>query len=326
MDGTTTWLPTPKGLTLIQIQERFSTPEKAREYLEAVHWPNGPTCPHCGNADAKRIYSIAANPAKKVRAGLKKCAECRKQFTVTVGTIFEDSHVPLNKWLIAVYLLCSSKKGMSAHQLHRMLGVTYKTAWFMFHRLRFAVKQPAFKGPLGGPGKTVEADETWIGGRKRGVGKGQGWRNKTTVFSVLERGGDVRSMPMGSVTASGLREALKTHVDPATRLVTDSNNAYTYPGKEFASHEKVDHSAEEYVRGDVYTNTVESYFALLKRGVHGTFHHISKQHLDKYLAEFDYRYNHRKLDDGPRTDIAIGRTRGKRLTLREPVASLRQQR
>jgi len=311
---------TPKGLTLMQIQDRFSTPEKAREYLEAVHWPNGPTCPHCGNAESTRIYSIAPNAKRKVRSGLKKCAECRKQFTVTVGTVFEDSHVPLNKWLIAVYLLCSSKKGMSAHQLHRMLGVTYKTAWFMFHRLRFAVRQPEFKNKLGGAGKVVEADETWIGGRNR-EGKGRGHVNKTTVFAVLERGGDVRSMPMGSVTASGLRAALREHVDPATRLMTDSNNAYTYPGKEFASHEKVDHSSEEYVRGDVTTNAVEGYFALLKRGVHGTFHHISKQHLDKYLGEFDFRFNHRKMDDGLRTDIAIGRTRGKRLMMREQLAS-----
>lgn len=320
MSGTN-WLPTPKGLTLIQIQERFSTPEKAREYLETLHWPSGPVCPFCGGKD--RIGSLTPSTKTKVRPGLKKCYVCRKQFTVTVGTVFEDSHVPLNKWLIAVYLLCSSKKGMSAHQLHRMLGVTYKTAWFMMHRLRFAVRQPAFTAKLGGAGKTVEADETWIGGRKRGVGKGKGWMNKTTVFSVLERGGDVRSMPMGSVTASGLRDALRTHVDPATRLVTDSNNAYTYPGREFSSHEKVEHGREEYVRGDVYTNTVESYFSLLKRGVHGTFHHISRQHLDKYLAEFDFRYNHRRMDDGPRTEIAIGRTRGKRLMLREPVAPSR---
>jgi transposase-like protein len=305
---------TPKGLTLIQIQEKFSTPDKAREYLEALHWPNGPVCPHCG--EAKHIGALSG---AKVRAGLKKCYACRKQFTVTVGTVFEDSHVPLNKWLIAVYLMCASKKSMSAHQLHRMLGITYKTAWFMFHRLRFAVRQPAYKAKLGGAGKVVEADETWIGGKKRHVGKGQGWLNKTTVFGLVERGGDVRMMPMGSVTASGLRKALSEHVDPMTRLMTDSNNSYTYPGKDFASHEKVDHSAYEYARGDVTTNTIESCFALFKRGVHGTYHQIGKKYLTQYLSEFEFRYNHRRIDDGPRTEAAILRTRGKRLMMRQPA-------
>jgi transposase-like protein len=249
---------TPKGLTLMQIQQRFPTPEAAREYLEKLHWPNGPVCPHCG--EMKRIYAIAANPAKKVRAGLKKCGKCRKQFTVTVGTIFEDSHVPLNMWLIAVYLLCSSKKGMSAHQLHRMLGVTYRTAWFMFHRLRFAVRQPSFKKQLGGDGKVVEADETWIGGRKhRSRARGEsGLENKTTVFAMVERNGDVRSLPMGSVTASGLRNALKEHVDPNTRIMTDSNNSYRYATTQFISHEKVNHHIYEYFRKpDITTNTVE---------------------------------------------------------------------
>lgn len=321
MDSTTQWLPTPKGLTLGDLFERFPTPDKAREYLEVLHWPNGPICPHCGNADAKRIYSIAANPAKKVRAGLKKCAECKKQFTVTVGTVFEDSHVPLNKWLIAVYLLCASKKGMSAHQLHRMLKVTYKTAWFMFHRLRYAMREPAFQGKLGGPGKVVESDETWIGGRARGVGKGKGWVNKVHVFAMVERGGEVRSMPMGSVTASNLKAAMDEHIDKSTRLMTDGNSSYTVPGREYASHERVDHSAEEYVRGDVYTNTIEGVFSLLKRGVHGTYHHWSKKYLSQYLAEFDFRYNLRKLNDGDRTLQALGRTRGKRLMLMQPLES-----
>jgi transposase-like protein len=202
MFDTTKGFATPKGLTLIQIQERFATPELAREYLERLHWPQGPICPFCG--ETKRIGALAANPGKRVRQGLKKCYACRKQFTVTVGTIFEDSHVPLHKWLIAVYLMCASKKSMSAHQLHRMVGVTYKTAWFMFHRLRFAVRQPSFKAKLGGAGKVVEADETWIGGKNIGAGHAQARANKTIVFAMVERGGDVRMMPMGSVTASGL--------------------------------------------------------------------------------------------------------------------------
>jgi transposase-like protein len=311
-----TWFPTPKGLTLVEIQQRFSTAEKAREYLEAVQWPNGPVCPFCGEQTRIGVLNSAT-----VRPGLKKCYACRKQFTVTVGTVFEDSHIKLNKWLIAVYLMCASKKGMSAHQLHRMLGITYKTAWFMFHRLRFAVTQTKFGGKLGGPGKVVETDDTWIGGKNRGQGKGKGWQNKSHVFSILERGGNVRSMKMGSVTASNLKTALREHVDTNTRLMTDSASVFHWPSKEFASHEKVDHSAGEYVRGDVTTNGVEGYFALLKRGVHGTYHHISKQHLGQYLGEFDFRFNNRKMDDGPRTDIAIARTRGKRLMLRAPLAS-----
>jgi transposase-like protein len=308
----TQWFPTPKGLTLVEIQQRFSTAEKAREYLKSVHWPNGPVCPFCGGKD--RIGSLSANAASKVRPDLKKCYACRKQFTVTVGTVFEDSHIKLNLWLIAVYLMCSSKKGMSAHQLHRMLGVTYKTAWFMFHRLRFGVSQTTFGGKMGGPGKVVETDDTWIGGKNRGQGKGKGWQNKSHVLAILERGGNVRSMKMGSVTASNLKVALREHVEPSTRLMTDSASVFHWPAKEFASHEKVDHSSGEYVRGDVTTNGVEGYFALLKRGVHGTY-------LGQYLGEFDFRFNHRKIDDCPRTDIAIGKTRGKRLMLRAPLAS-----
>jgi transposase-like protein len=330
MDATVKGFATPRGLTLIQIMERFSTPDQAREYLEALHWPNGPVCPHCG--EAKRIYSVTPNPAKKIRAGLKKCGNpekdsvgsriCGKQFTVTVGTVFEDSHVPLHKWLIAVYLMCSSKKSMSAHQLHRMLGTTYKTAWFMFHRLRFAVRQPSFQTKLGGAGKVVEADETWVGGRKRYVGQGRGYVNKTIVFGLVERGGDVRMMPMGSVTSSGLGKALREHADVQSRLMTDGHINYTDVGKEFVSHERVDHSKNEYARGDVTTNTIESCFALFKRGVHGTYHQIGKKYIPQYLGEFTFRYNHRKIEDGPRTEIAIGRTRGKRLMLREPMASI----
>jgi transposase-like protein len=317
MTTETSWLPTPKGLNLMQIQERFATPEKARVYLEAVQWPNGPVCPFCG--ETKRIGVLSS---AKVRPGLKKCYACRKQFTVTVGTIFEDSHVPLNKWLIAVYLLCASKKGMSALQLTRMLGVTYKTGWFMFHRLRHAVGQTTFPGKLGGPGKVVETDDTWIGGKNRGAGKGKGWENKAHVISILERGGDVRSFKMGSITASGLKQALRDHVDARTRMMTDSASVATFPGKEFASHETVNHTEHEYARGDVTTNTVEGYFSLLKRGVHGTFHHVSRKYLQFYLGEFDFRYNRRFITDGDRTVQALERVRGKRLMLREPVGKV----
>jgi len=298
----------------MQIQERFSTPEKARGYLEAIQWPEGPVCPFCGEKERIGVLTSA-----KVRPGLKKCYACRKQFTVTVGTVFEDSHVPLNKWLIAVYLLCSSKKGMSALQLQRMLGLTYKTAWFMFHRLRFAVQQPSFTAKLGGEGKIVECDDTWIGGRNRGKGHARATENKAHVFSILERGGEIRSMKMGSVNVSTVRQALRDHVEADTRMMTDSASVFTWPLKEFTSHEKVDHSAHEYARGDVTTNHVEGYFGLLKRGVHGTFHHVSRKYLSFYLAEFDFRWNFRKVSDGERMNAAILRLRGKRLMLREPV-------
>jgi len=203
------------------------------------------------------------------------------------------------------------------------MGVTYKTAWFMFHRLRFAVEQPSFKSKMGGAGKVIECDDTWIGGKNRGAGKGQGWQNKSHVFSILERGGEVRSMKMGSVTVSNVKQALRDHVDADTRVMTDSASVFTWPGTEFASHEKVDHSAGEYVRGDVTTNHVEAYFGLLKRGVHGTFHHVSRKYLQFYLGEFDFRWNHRKMCDGDRTMAALRRVNGKRLMLHEPVGGNR---
>ncbi len=262
---------TPENLTLDQIMARFATDEASREYLEAVRWPDGPVCPHCGNTDAKRIYDIAPNPAKKIRAGLRECKECGGQFTVTVDTIFADSHIPLRKWLIAWYMLCASKKGISAAQIQRMLDIgSYRSAWFMMHRIRYALRDPVFADKLGEGGGTVEADETYVGGKPRkGTGphkRGRGTK-KVPVVALVERGGRVRSRSMRKVTGKNLQQMLGEHLHPSAHLVTDEYPPYRKPGKRFASHKTVNHSAGEYARGDVHTNTAEGYFSLFKRGV-----------------------------------------------------------
>lgn len=310
---------TPENLTLDQIMAHFGTDEAAREYLEATRWPNGPVCPHCGNDDRACIYDITPNPAKKIRAGLRECKACGKSFTVTVGTIFADSKIPLRKWLVAWYMLCTSKKGVSALQIQRMLAIgSYRSAWFMMHRIRFALRDPVFADKLGGGGGTVEADETYVGGKVKGMGRAYKG-NKTPVVALVERGGRVRSRSVGKVTGKTLRQVLDTHLDPSANLMTDDLPAYRKPGKRFASHETVNHSAGEYVRGNAHTNTVEGYFALFKRGVHGTFHHIGHQYIDQYLAEFDFRYNHRAVTDGERTIVGLKKVEGKRLMLHRPM-------
>src|SRR5882724_5055428 len=303
-------------LTLSVYEPRFTDPIEAATYLESIRWPNGPVCPHCGESE-KRPYPLKSETRK-----LYKCAACRKQYTVTVGTIFEGSHIPLQKWLLAFYLLCSSKKGMSAHQLHRMLGVTYKSAWFMAHRIRYAMEQPPFARPLEG---VVEADETYVGGKERNrkrqdkqkkTGRGT---NKTPVVALVERGGEVRSFRMANVTGLELKGAIRRNVSRDARIMTDSFKSYRGLGKEFASHEYVSHSDGEYVRGDVHTNTAENYFSILKRGIDGVYHHVSEAHLGRYLAEFDFRYNNRSrlgVDDPERTERAIKGIVGKRLTYR----------
>jgi|SRR5581483_5271816 len=303
--------PTPEGLTLDRILLRFSTDEAAREYLESVRWPDGPVCAHCGGKE--KVYAIAANPESKVRPGLYECGECKAQFTVTVGTIFEDSKVPLRKWLVAWYLLCSSKKGFAAAQLQRALDLgSYRTAWFMCHRIRYALREPVFTDKLTG---TVEADETWIGGRRRGLGRGY-VENKIPVVSLVERSGRVRSAALEKVTGRNLQAVLEEHVDCAATLMTDENAGYTVAGRAFAAHHTVNHSEHEYARGDAHINTAEGYFANLKRGIDGVYHHVGKQYLDQYLGEFDFRYNSRKDSDGKRTIDGLRRAAGKRLVLR----------
>jgi transposase-like protein len=261
------------------LSARFFHDEAAAfEWLEGVVWPNGPVCPHCGGFE--RITSIKPNPAKKVRMGLKHCGQCKKQFTVTVKTVFERSKVPLNLWLQTAHLICSSKKGMSSLQISRILGVTYRTAWFMTHRLREAMQDGSL-GPLGGEGKYLEADTTYIGGKERNkhVGKRDGTKvggvGKQIVHTLVERGGGARSHHIADVTGRTLRAVLTKNASAKSALMTDTHGGYHHVGRTFARHEMVDHGKDEYVRGDVYSNTAEAYFAVLKRGVYGTFHSVS---------------------------------------------------
>jgi len=316
----------PKDLTLIQIIDQFPTDDAAREHLEGIRWKDGIVCPHCKCSDQAKFSAIAANPAKKVRAGLRWCANCEKQFTVTIGTIFEDSHIPLRKWLIAWYLICSSKKGISSLQLQRNLELgSYRSALFMAHRIRFALKDPTFTDKLQG---TVEVDETYVGGKPRVGDKRNeltGFRsnsNKIPVVSLLERGGRVRSQVMRHITGKNIKRAIRNNILICSEVHTDQSTVYFGLGPKF-THCAVNHRAHEYVRKEkgrmVTTNNVEGYFSLLKRGIVGTFHHISEQHLPLYLAEFDHRHNCREMTDGERTVRGLQKIEGKRLMLRAPV-------
>ncbi|SMH42606.1 IS1595 family transposase [Mesorhizobium australicum] len=312
----------------------FQDADAARVHLEAQRWPHGPNCPHCGNARADRITAMKG---KAHRPGLYNCMECREQFTVTVGTVFERSKIPLNKWLLATFLMASSKKGMSAHQLHRMLGVTYKTAWFMAHRIREAMKEDVSSaGPIGGEGKTVEADETYIGKRETPrkpspARKGRpytksgkaGGNQKRIVVGLVERGGKARMFHLNDATKETVREVLVRNVDRASTLYTDSSRLYTRTGEEYAKHRTTNHAAGEYARreGDVvvHSNTIESVFSVFKRGMIGVYQHCGEAHLHRYLAEFDFRYNRRaalKITDAERHDQLLARIEGRRLTYR----------
>ncbi len=295
-------------LNLAKLASQFSEPDAAAEYLEGIRWPDGVVCPKCGESE-REPYRLMGQSRR-----LWKCRACRKQFTVTVGTIFESSHIPLNKWLLAFYLLCSSKKGMSAHQLHRSLDVTYKTVWFMFHRIRHAMEQDGSGGPLGG---VVEVDETYVGGKGRAHQKGRSTAQKSPVVALVERGGRVRSFYAANVTSYVLKGAVRDHVEREARLMTDDFASYKGALKYVGSHDTIGHSRGVYARGDIHTNTVESYFATLKRGVNGTYHHISRAHLPRYLSEFDFRHNTRGLTDGCRTVTALAQSEGKRLTYRQ---------
>jgi len=309
---------TPDDLTLDQIMQRFASDEDARAYWESIHWPNGAVCPHCKNADAKSIWKIEANEKKKIRAGLHQCAKCNKQFTSTIGTIFEDSHIPLRKWLVAFYLNSASKKGISSLQLQRILGLgSYRTALFMQHRIRHSLKEMSFKEKLSG---TIEVDETYVGGKTLGTGSGYKG-NKTAVVSLLQRGGTVRSQVMRHVTGANLKQVVKDNVQICSDVNTDDHYGYRGLEPKF-NHHVVKHCAKEYVRREknrlVTTNGVEGFFSLLKRGVVGTFHHVSEQHLPLYLAEFDHRHNTRFQTDGERTIVALKKANGKRLTYQRP--------
>jgi transposase-like protein len=297
----------------------FQDEAAAREWLETQLWPNGPVCGHCG--------TVSEATAISTRPGWYQCNACRKQFSVTVGTLFERSHIPLNKWLMAAFLICASKKGMSAHQIHRMIGVSYKSTWFMMHRIREAMNQGTFPGGLGGANKVVEVDETYVGGkaanRKNHVPK------KAVVLSLVERDGSVRSFRVPNVSATTLRPIIVTEINRASFLMTDEAMIYTGIGREFHGHGTVNHSAEEYVRATFWhTNTVENYFSILKRGIIGTYHHVSETHLHRYSAEFDFRYNHRSgqgWSDRDRTTEMLKGIIGKRLTYRRTSERTHQQ-
>ncbi|MQA64335.1 MAG: IS1595 family transposase [Alphaproteobacteria bacterium] len=294
----------------------FHDEEAAYKWVEARVWPDGRVCPHCGVVDQS-----APLKGKSTRIGTYKCYACRKPFTVKVGTIFEASHVKLHIWLQAIFLIVSSKKGISANQLHRTLGVTLKTAWFMGHRIREAMDNNT--GPLGGEGKIVEADETFIGKPDSVFINGKGWvemrgvATKRKVISLVERGGQVRSIKVDDLTGETIRKVLSENVAKESRLHTDEAQHYKRPGKAFAKHERVNHSEEEYARGDVTTNTVEGFFGIFKRGMRGIYQHCGEQHLQRYLYEFDFRYNNRialGVDDATRADNVLKGVVGKRLT------------
>jgi transposase-like protein len=312
---------TTGDLTLITIMSRFSTEEKALAYFESVRWPSGPVCPHCGNADHARIYKCTSSAKTKIRIGLYKCADCRETFTVRVGTVMEDSHIPINKWLIAFYMMCASKTQVSALQLQRQLELgSYNTALFLCHRIRFALMDIFPTGKLGG---IVEADETYLGGKMKGKGRGYK-KNKTPVVSLVERGGRVRSCVVDKVTGKAITRLLRERVSATANLNTDESPVYTKAGGGFASHDTVNHKAEEYGRHDkttgrfASTNAVEGYFGDSKRSIDGTHHYISRKHTNLYLAELDHKYNTRKMTDGERTIVGIERMEGKRLMLRAP--------
>jgi transposase-like protein len=305
-------------------QPHFHDEDAARAWFEAARWPNGAICPKCGSA--KRY---ATN-----KVGRYRCAGCRKDFTVMTGTVMERSHAKLTQWAAAFHLGASSKKGFSAHQLHRELGCQYNTAWFLHHRVMEAMRRGGLDlPPMGGAGKVVEADETYYGtipeakmpktktsGRAFTKGS-KGIGNKRAIVSLLERGGSVRSFHVPSAHLAAVVEIVRDNIDRESRLHTDESNLYRKVGAEFAAHETVKHSAKEYARGDVTTNTVESYFSVFKRGMRGVYQHCSEKHLHRYLAEFDFRYNHRAslgVDDTERTLAAVRGGEGKRLTYHQP--------
>ena len=298
----------------------FHDADKAREWLESRLWKNGAICPHCGTVGEATLMK-----GKSHRPGLYQCNACREPFTVTVGTIYERSKVPPNKWLAATHLMMASKKGMSALEIGRLLGLSKKTAWFLCHRIRESLRETKFPGPMGSGGGTVEIDEAYIGGKEKNKhaskreNVGGGGLGKEPVVALVERGGSVRSFHVKKVSASTLRPVLREQISQSAHVRTDEAMVYRKISNDFASHATTIHSIGEYVRGDIHTNTVESYFAILKRGVVGTFHHVSQQHLKRYLAEFDFRYNEREalgVNDAMRMEKAIPGIVGKRLTYR----------
>ena len=288
--------------------------------LEAILWPSGPTCPHCGAVDRINPLQGVKDKKGRVRLGLWKCYHCRGQFTVRKGTVFEASHLKLHQWFQAAYLMCASKKGVSSNQLHRTLGVTLKTAWFVSHRLREAMRDGGLAVPFGGGGGAVESDETFIG-RKKGMPVRRAYHHKMKVLTLIDRtAGKARSMVVDDLHPATIEPILRKNIAKEARLMTDEGGHYLQIGQEFADHQTVNHGKEEYVRGEAHTNTAEGYFSVFKRGMKGIYQHCGERHLHRYLAEFDFRYNNRialGIDDMGRTALALQGVTGKRLTYRD---------
>ena len=297
-------------------QPFFHDEEAAYAKLESIVWPNGPVCPHC-----KGTERIGKLRGKATRLGVHKCYACRKQFRVTVGTVFESSHIPLHLWLQAAYLMCSSKKGISSNQFARTLGLTVKSAWFVSHRLREAMRDGSLLPPMGGEGAVVEADETYIG-RREGMEKRRGYAHKHAVLTLVQRGGKARSFHVETATTQTVMPVVKQNIEREARLMTDEAAIYRNAGQDFAEHGVIRHKLEHYAYGDVHTNTVEGFFSIFKRGMKGVYQHCAPKHLHRYLAEFDFRYNNRVrlgVDDAQRTKNALKGIIGKRLTYQMPV-------
>lgn len=308
--------------TVRNIPRACSDEERAVLFLEFQRWGDHPACVHCGSED---VYPMKGRDGKRNKRFLWRCKDCNEQYTVRIGTVFEDSRIKLKHWCHAYWRACSSKKGVSALQIHRETGVSYKSALFMMHRIRWGMADdPVTPAPLTG---TVEVDETYVGGKLRGKPSKQRaaeerLKNKTPVVAMVQRGGDVRAMVMPRVNAENLKTAIRAQVDKSARLMTDESALYKTVGKEFdGGHETVVHSDGEYVRGDATTNSVEGFFSLLKRGIFGVFHNVSEEHLHRYVSEAQYKYNTRKLNDGERISLAIRKSEGKRLRYKEPVQS-----
>jgi len=296
----------------------FHNEEAAFAYVEAHLWPEGPVCPHCGNCDGERIGRLTG---KSSRPGLRKCYACRKTFTVRIGSIFEDSHFPLHLWLQAIQLITASKKGISTRQIQRTFNCSMKTAWLLTHRIRAIMKPAESSGPLGGEGRTIEADVTYVGRKPMTKAKRGGGSNMNPVFSLIERDGGARSVHMPNVRVENLGGALDNHASGKSDLMTDEAAAFAQLGWNFASHQSVNHSKDEYVRRErdriITTNGVEGFFSILKRGIYGVYQHVSEAHLQRYLTEFDFRYSNREklgINDAARASIALKGAKGRRLT------------
>jgi transposase-like protein len=300
-------------------QNAFHDEATAFKFLEAKLWPDGSICPHCGViGNATKLDGRKGEGKRQARIGLWQCNECRKQFTVKVGTVFEHGRIPLHKMLQAAYLLCCSKKGISSHQLHRVLGITYKAAWFLSHRIREAMRDGSLT-PMGGAGEMVEIDETFVGRLEGEPKRRGGWGHKNTVMTLVQRGGSARSFHVGGTTSGQLIPIVRANISKEAFVMSDELTAYNKLGDEYWMHQTVNHSADEYVRGIVHTNTVEGYYSIFKRGMKGIYQHCSEKHLHRYLAEFDFRYSNRVrlgVNDEARTVRALRGIVGKRLTYR----------